>query len=631
LETPPLVSASGPVLIFGGPYSNLEATSAVLVEAKRRGIQPDHIICTGDLAAYCGDPVETIDLIRQSGVLVVMGNCDEQLGAGADDCGCGFAPGTACQQLSIGCFSYASAHVGSEARRWLARLPRRINLEFDGCRLAVIHGSVSTINQFVFASSPASIKARELDLADCDGVIGGHCGLPFTQIVGGRLWHNGGVVGLPANDGKPGGWFSLIVPIDGGLQIEHRALSYDHAGAAESMLHNGLPPEYRITLSTGIWPSCDVLPYREIRDRGVPLSPGACVWRPVKPLRKPRRGQEIATTLLWPSKETGRQQLDTRKFKDPNLTAANEARAKVPLLALKTLWFNTGTRCNITCRNCYIESSPRNDQLVYLDVADIRPYLDEISRDRLGTEEIGFTGGEPFMNPAIVALLEESLSRGFCVLVLTNAMKPMRRWSKQLIDLNARFGDQLKIRVSLDHYTRDRHEEERGVDTFAATKDGLVWLARNGFNIAVAGRAMWGEDQAAQRAGYARLFAEHDIPVDAENSTDLVLFPEMDAGADVPEITDGCWNILGKSPAAVMCATSRMVVKRKGADHPVVLSCTLVPYEPQFELGRTLRDASVTVPLNHPYCAQFCVLGGASCSPGVSLSDISACETDIAA
>ena len=103
---------------------------------------------------------------------------------------------------------------------------------------------------------------------------------------------------------------------------------------------------------------------------------------------------------------------------------------------------------------------------MYLGIDDICPYLDEISRDRLGTEEIGFTGGEPFMNPNIIGLLQECLSRSFRVLVLTNAMKPMRRWSAHLIDLKERHGSRLKIRVSLDHYTAGRHEEERGVDTF---------------------------------------------------------------------------------------------------------------------------------------------------------------------
>src|SRR5690606_41113510 len=89
---------------------------------------------------------------------------------------------------------------------------------------------------------------------------------------------------------------------------------------------------------------------------------------------------------------------------------------------------------------------------------------------------------------------------------------------------------------------------------------------------------------------------------------------EMDAAADVPEITEACWGILGKSPRDVMCASSRMVVKRKGAEKPVVVACTLLPYQPAFELGQSLKEASGEVSLNHPHCARFCVLGGASCS-----------------
>jgi len=99
-----------------------------------------------------------------------------------------------------------------------------------------------------------------------------------------------------------------------------------------------------------------------------------------------------------------------------------------------------------------------------------------------------------------------------------------------------------------------------------------------------------------------------------DDPAQLVLFPEMDATQDVPEITEACWGLLDVNPAAMMCATSRMVVKRKGADHPVVLACTLLPYSPEFELGKTLADAERDVHLNHPHCAKFCVLGGASCS-----------------
>jgi uncharacterized radical SAM superfamily Fe-S cluster-containing enzyme len=609
-ETPELRS-DGPVLVFGGPYGNLQATQAVLAEAARRGIPAARIICTGDLVAYCGDPIATIDLVRRAAIHVVMGNCDEQLGASATDCGCGFPAGSACERASAAWYAYADAQVDHDTRVWLAALPRRIDLLIGGLRLAATHAGVSRINQFVFASTSAQVKRNEIELAGSDGVIGGHCGLPFSQTIDGRLWHNAGVVGMPAHDGTPRGWFSVLTPGPKGLRIEHCALAYDHAAAAAAMAHAGLPADYREALATGIWPSCDVLPYREIRASGVALAPGAVTWTP-SPAR--RRGRPELEPL-WPT--TARRNdtpLDPAKFRDPRRTATGEPRARIALRGLETLWFNTGTLCNITCRNCYIESSPRNDRLAYLTLDDVRPYLDEIERERLGTREIAFTGGEPFMNPHIVTLLDECLSRGFRALVLTNAMRPMQRYKGKLLDLNRRYGERLVIRVSLDHFTAERHEDERGFGTFVPTRDGLVWLARNGFNLSVAGRTMWGEDEATERAGYARFFAEHAIPIDAHDPAALVLFPEMDAGVDVPEIAESGWGLFGKPPAGVMCASSRMVVKRKGAERPAVLACTLIPYDPAFELGATLAQAAGAVSLNHPHCARFCVLGSASCS-----------------
>ncbi len=302
------------------------------------------------------------------------------------------------------------------------------------------------------------------------------------------------------------------------------------------------------------------------------------------------------------------------KFRDPAVTAGGEPRAVVALRRLDTLWFNTGTLCNIACQGCYIDSGPKNDALVYITPDDVRPFLDEIAADRLGTAEIGFTGGEPFMNPHILTLLEDALARGFRVLVLTNAMKPMTHRRAGLLELRRRYGDRLTLRVSLDHYTPDRHEALRGPGAWAAAVEGLRWLAAEGFDLAIAGRTLWGEPEATERAGYAAALADLGIPLDAANPHRLVLFPEMDETADVPEITERCWSLLGKSPDSVMCASARMVVRRKGADRAAVLACTLLAYDAQFELGATLAEAARPVPLNHPHCARFCVLGGASCS-----------------
>jgi len=307
--------------------------------------------------------------------------------------------------------------------------------------------------------------------------------------------------------------------------------------------------------------------------------------------------------------------IDPAKFRDPMVTAKGEERAVVALTRLRTLWFNTGSLCNITCKNCYMDSSPTNDDLVYLSFDDVRQYLDEISAEGLPVEEIAFTGGEPFMNRDLPAMLAESLGRGYRALVLTNAMKPLHHRRAQLLELKARHGQALALRISIDHFTEARHEAIRGGDTWAPMIGELRWLAENGFNLTIAGRTCWDETDAKARAGYAALFAAERIPVAAHDPAKLVLFPEMDTAVDVPEITVHCWDILGIKPETIMCASSRMVVRKKGAEAPVVVPCTLLPYDQDFELGTHIKDSAGGVRLNHPHCAKFCVLGGASCSP----------------
>ena len=308
--------------------------------------------------------------------------------------------------------------------------------------------------------------------------------------------------------------------------------------------------------------------------------------------------------------------LDPRKFIDPLFTVAGEERACVQPSRLKTLWVNTGTLCNITCANCYIESSPRNDRLVYLKASEVRAVLEEIEKGDFGTTEIGFTGGEPFLNPEITAMLEDCLSRKFQVLILTNAMKPMQNKRDQLLGLNRWFGDRLKLRISIDHYEQATHEAERGIGSWASMLEGIKFLSDNNFQFDIAGRTRWNQDENELRAGFSEMFGEQGIKIDAHDPVALTLFPEMDQGIDVPEITSARWDILGVDPGSLMCATSRMLVKRKGASKPSLVACTLLPYDKQFEMGETVEESWREVSLNHPHCAKFCVLGGGSCSAG---------------
>lgn len=265
-----------PLLVFGGPYSNLQATQALQAEAHRRDIPPERIICTGDIVAYCADPEKTTRTIRDWGIRAIQGNCEEQLAVAGDDCGCGFEEGTACDRLAKSWYEYANSRLSPDCRRWMGNLPMALDLQFNECRVKVVHGGVRQINRFLFESDTSALS-DELAWSGTDLVVAGHCGLPFVRTIGPRTWFNPGVIGMPANDGTPRGWYGLIEAADPvlpqrGLRLSVHALNYDYASAAAAVRAEGYAEPYAAALISGIWPSHDVLPEQERAETGKPLS-----------------------------------------------------------------------------------------------------------------------------------------------------------------------------------------------------------------------------------------------------------------------------------------------------------------------------------------------------------------------
>ncbi|MEO0443028.1 MAG: metallophosphoesterase family protein [Pseudomonadota bacterium] len=259
------------LLLFGGPYSNLNALLALQKIANQLAIAPDHIICTGDIVAYCGQPSETVDAIRDWGIHVLMGNCEQSFANQANDCGCGFDEGSSCDLLSVEWFDFANTQLNQDQRQWFAQLPRTMHFYFFERKCQVVHGSVTSINQFIFASASNDAFSKQLSYTDADIVIAGHSGIPFSKTFGNRLWHNAGAIGMPANDGTQHTWYSIISAKQGYIKIETLPLQYDAAGAATAMREAGLDNGYAKALESGFWPSMDVLPEVEQGKQGQAL------------------------------------------------------------------------------------------------------------------------------------------------------------------------------------------------------------------------------------------------------------------------------------------------------------------------------------------------------------------------
>lgn len=302
-------------------------------------------------------------------------------------------------------------------------------------------------------------------------------------------------------------------------------------------------------------------------------------------------------------------------FTDPNICANGSPRAIVPFEKMKMLWINTGTLCNITCANCYIESSPRNDRLLYITADEVTECLRQLHKKDDAPKAIGITGGEPFMNKDIFRIILTCLDHTQDILLLTNAMRPLLRPHIQLELLNHahKIRNHVIFRVSLDDSQPGCHDAERGTGAFALACEGIDWLIQHGFTVHIAGR-LWGRAEQDVRASYARLFHEKGWTINASKADQLILFPEMTSDQSPPEITTDCWRILNKSPSELMCATGRMLVRRKNQTKPSLVACTLLPYEDDFDLGTDMSNYQRDIALNHPWCASFCVLGGGACS-----------------
>jgi predicted phosphodiesterase len=265
------IDSKMPLLVFGGPYSNLRATEAVRKIADNLAIPAHRVICTGDVVAYCAEPEETTALIRDWGCHVIAGNCEEQLAEGAGDCGCGFEEGTACDLLAKGWYPFANARVSEASRNWMRDLPKTATFTWNSVRFRVVHGGTSVINQFIFASEKAELK-RQLTAGGADVIVAGHAGVPFIAKQGDRTWFNPGVVGMPANDGTSDTWYGLITPTSDGVELSYRRLNYDFRVAAAGMRRWAYADGYAKSLITGIWPSFDVFPPTEKAQTGKRLA-----------------------------------------------------------------------------------------------------------------------------------------------------------------------------------------------------------------------------------------------------------------------------------------------------------------------------------------------------------------------
>ncbi len=142
-----------PLFVFGGAYSNLEALKAVRLRAEEQGFRPKDVICTGDIVAYCANPIESIDFIEEWGVHCIAGNVELNLRDEADDCGCNFNEGGRCDVLSQKWYPFVKNTITPQNKSFIQALPEFLDFDFFGQKAKVVHGSFHNTSEFIFQST----------------------------------------------------------------------------------------------------------------------------------------------------------------------------------------------------------------------------------------------------------------------------------------------------------------------------------------------------------------------------------------------------------------------------------------------------------------------------------------------
>ncbi|QBG48723.1 radical SAM protein [Verrucomicrobia bacterium S94] len=298
-----------------------------------------------------------------------------------------------------------------------------------------------------------------------------------------------------------------------------------------------------------------------------------------------------------------------RDFSRWNVTPTGEPRGYIQPKVLDELWFHTGTICNLSCPFCLEGSKPGDNRLNPITLDDVKPFIDEALS--MGVEQFSFTGGEPFIIPEIIEILDYALNFKPC-LVLTNATEPLVNRLGRLISLTTK-PHPLSLRVSLDYPDPEKHDAGRGRGNFNLALKTMKQVHRFGFRISIARQRSENENVEAVNQAYRPFFEKAGLPAD----THIVVFPEFhEPGSHpgVPHITESCMTTYKTAAERdrFMCSFSKMVVKQAGRMR--VYACTLVDDDEDYDLGGSLSEAmQVRVMLKHHRC-YTCFAAGASCS-----------------
>ena len=226
------------LLVVSDIHGNLTALREVLDDAGEH----DLALCAGDIAGYGPKPGECVDAVRGLNARCVVGNHDVEVTTGEP----------------LGSNPYAAQAIrihrrilDPEQKGWLGGLPRSLELDLDGFKVAVFHGSpLQPLREYVFPVE-AQMRAKQfLESTGADMIILGHTHMPYVVRTGRGMIVNPGSVGQP-RDGDPRASYAMVDLAGGEVEVANRRVEYDIDLVASRIREQGIPEPLASRLYVG--------------------------------------------------------------------------------------------------------------------------------------------------------------------------------------------------------------------------------------------------------------------------------------------------------------------------------------------------------------------------------------------
>jgi predicted phosphodiesterase len=237
-------------------HANLPALEAVLGDIASRP-EIDAIYHLGDLVGYAPWPNETVALLAERSIEGVAGNYDSTTATDYKHCGCKYEDPRQ-EDLSHLSYEWTRRHCSTETKRFLGRLPFRLDLRPNGGHrpgptVILVHGA-PTLNTLYWtedrSDSFCSKMAMMAGARAGDLICFGHTHKSWHREVEGIHFVNTGSVGRPKDGDWRAGYVILEVG-EGGPKLEFVRVEYDLERAMDGIRQSGLPDDFVEYLRTG--------------------------------------------------------------------------------------------------------------------------------------------------------------------------------------------------------------------------------------------------------------------------------------------------------------------------------------------------------------------------------------------